>query len=309
MALVLLVAMALDGLVVRTTTPLALCPTVEAVELAVSERVKVVGAEDKRWELVLENVHRAEPPAADLLHVQLFDDTGAVRAEQELDVSGADCAVRAQAVAVVVADHFEAMPVSGSVAAVESPPAELAPPRPHDAPSEPARERDAPPVLTLGAGAGLSTSWSPGAAVRASVHAARRFDVSLLALAPVRSEQALSPAGEAEGLAFPLRAAAALSLPGRRADVWIGPEFLAAYERGTTRSIAQERTNHRMVWGLGAQAGLRLHGSGPWGAYLVVALDFALPVAGSRFEVDGETVLEPGPLLGAAALGVDHDLF
>jgi hypothetical protein len=190
MALALLVALALDGLVVRTTTPLALCPTVEAVELAVSERVKVVGEGDKRWELVLENVHRAEPPAADLLHVQLLDDSGAVRAEQELDVSGADCGVRAQAVAVVVADHFEAMHLTGSAGTASSaePSAGVLPP-PDDTAAEPASEEPEAAAVTLGLGAGVSNAWSPGAALRLGVHAARWLDVSLLVLAPVMTEE------------------------------------------------------------------------------------------------------------------------
>jgi hypothetical protein len=305
MALPIFVALALEGLAIRTNTPLALCPTVEAVEQAVAERLRVV-EDGQRWELVLENAHRAEPAAADFLHVQLFDGNGAVRTDQEIDVSGADCSVRAQAVAVLVADQFEAMRLKDPRIPVENerpPPVDLTP---EESAPLPATEA---PLLSLGLGAGVSEAWSPGASLRAALRAARLLEVSALMLAPVKTEESLMPRGRAEAWAFPLRLSAALAFRGRRADVWIGPELLAAYERATTEGIAQSRTNRRAVWGVGAQAGVRVHGSGPWGAYLVLASDYALPVAGSRFEIDGEAVLEPGPLLGGAALGVDYDFF
>jgi hypothetical protein len=305
MALPLLVALALEGLAIRTNTPLALCPTVEAVEQAVAERLRVVEDDSQRWELVLENAHRKEP-AADLLRVQLFDGSGEVRSDQEIDVSGADCGVRAQAVAVLVADQFEAMRLKSPRTVVDEerpPPVDLGHEERPPAPTQKA------PILSLGLGAGVSEAWSPGAALRLSVHAARLLEVSALMLAPVKTEESLSPRGRAEGWAFPLRLSAALALRGRRFDVWFGPELLAAYERATTEGIAESRTNRRAVWGVGGQLGVRLHGSGPWGAYLVLASDYALPVAGSRFEIDGQAVLEPGPLLGAAALGVDYDIF
>ena len=46
-----------------------------------------------------------------------------------------------------------------------------------------------------------------------------------------------------------------------------------------------------------------------WAGYFVAAADYPLPLSGSRFEVDGETVLEPGPVRWAAALGVEYDVF
>jgi hypothetical protein len=306
MAPPLLVALALEGLAIRTNTPLALCPTVEAVEQAVAERLRVVENDGQRWELVLENAHRAEPPAADLLHVQLFDGTGALRTDQELDVSGADCNVRAQTVALLVADQFEAMRLQAPPAPLDT---EKPPPISLDREeSEPPAQKPA-PTLSLGVGAGVSEAWSPGAALRASIHAARLLEVSALMLAPVKSEENLAFGGKAEAWSFPLRLSAGLAFRGRRADFWIGPELLAEYERATTRGIAEGRTNRRAIWGIGAQVGVRVHGNGPWGAYLVLASDYALPVDGSRFEIDGVEVLEPGPLLGGAALGVDYDFF
>src|SRR5688500_14406911 len=99
MSLALVAVLAMDGLVVRTNTPLALCPTVEAVEQALSERLRVLDNDPQRWEVVLENAHRTEP-AADVLRVQLLDEQGETQADQLLDVSGADCQVRAQTVAL-----------------------------------------------------------------------------------------------------------------------------------------------------------------------------------------------------------------
>lgn len=312
MSLPFLLVLAMDGLVVTTTTPLALCPTVEAVELAVSERLRVVEGEQTRWEVVLENGTRTEPAAADLLRVKLVDEQGQVHADQLLDVSGADCNVRAQTVAVLVADFFESLrlepmasaPPAASPSVAPEPSAAPAPAPPPPAPSRATAE----PRFSVGLGVSLNDGQSPGGALKA-VARISTLELSALVLAPGHQQETLSRGGRAEAWAAPLRLAAALGLRWRRVGLWLGPEFLASFERGITRGIGDDETNQRMVWGVGGQAGVRLFGAGPWAFFVLFAADYPLPVRGSRFQVDDTSVLDPGPLRYGAALGVDYDIF
>jgi hypothetical protein len=301
--------LAMDGLEVRTTTPLALCPTVEAVEVALSERLHVVENDHKLWEVVLENAHRTEP-AADLLRVVVRDEQGETRVDQELDVSGADCSVRAQTVALVVADYFESRRLDAAPVppAPEPTPAQVVSP-PVDAPVSAAPDQRRHDHLSLGVGVSANDAFSPGFAARLVGRPSEHFELSALMLAPARESERLAEGGRAEVLAWPLRVSPAFSLRFAHASLWLGPEALISYERGTTRDIADSQTNHRWVWGFGAQAGARFFGTSPWAGYVVLAVDYPLPVPASRFKVDGETVLEPGPVRWGAALGVEFDVF
>jgi hypothetical protein len=309
MSLPFLALLAMDGLVVRTTTPLALCPTVEAVEVALSERMHVLDDDHQRWEVLLENGHRTEP-AADLLRVQVLDERGEARAEQLLDVSGADCNVRAQTVALVVADYFDSRRVEAAPPPQPEPAPHVAAPVAQDgpAPEQPPGRRD---HLSLGLGVSANDSFTPGFAARLVGRPLPRFELSALLMAPVHEEEELmgSDGGSAELWAWPLRVSAGLGWQFARLRLWLGPEALASYERGTTKGIAQSETNHRWLFGVGAQAGLRYGGPAGWAGYFVVAADYPLPVSGSRFEVDDRTVLDPGPVRWGAALGVEYDVF
>jgi hypothetical protein len=312
MSLPFFALLAMDGLVVRTTTPLALCPTVEAVEVALSERMHVVDEDHEHWEVVFENAHRTEP-AADLLRVQVLDEHGEARADQLLDVSGADCNVRAQTVALVVADYFESRHVEP---APQPEPAPAPAPAPPDTPS-PAPRAERHDHLSVGVGVGLSENSSLGFAARLVGRPTRFFELSALVLAPGRDSEHIGQAGQrgkAELWTWPLRLSAALSLHWSRLGLWLGPEALLSYERGTTQGIAHSQTNHRGVFGVGGQVGLRYATRGSWAGYVVFAADYPLPLDSSRFEIEVEgegvkTVLAPGPVRWGAALGVDYDVF
>jgi hypothetical protein len=328
MSWVLFTLFAMQGLSVRTTTPLDLCPTVDAVEAALSERANLVSSDQEHWQLVLTSAHRTTAPAADFLRVQLLDAQEQARIDQQLDVSGADCGVRAQTVALIVADYFESLrldPVSHPEPATQlgAPGADAkakASPEPPPAPvafsakdaertnSKPERGR-----LVLGLGVSTTDGFSPGFAARVAVAVRSAWDISVLMLAPVHTHDTLKMSGHAEGWGFPVRLSAGYHLASGRLDSWLGPEALFSYERGTVSGIANSQTNERLVVGAGAQAGIRWRALDSLAPYLLVAVDYQLPLAGSRFTVDhpngrSEDVLAEGPVRWGAALGIDYDL-
>ncbi len=343
---VLISVLALEGLIIETTTPRALCPAVSLVEAALSERMSFVEGHDARWRLVLENAHRTGPPPADLLRVQLKDQFGNLRLEQVLDVTGASCDVRAETVAIVIAEYFESAQLESSpkslppntppkAASAEEPlerPTE-APARvpdhpktfaefPSAAPSNAERPNNAaqpespaktplpqPPSLSLGLGLSIADWNSPGFSGRAAVHLSGSLRASLLAVALSTKQQTLASNGTADAWALPLRFAAIWTAIEGGVGWWLGPEALISYEQAKSSGIAISKSNHRFVWGLGAQAGARYPAESSWSGYLVGALDYALPLAASRFEIDGQQVLEAGPIRWTAALGIERDFF
>ena len=179
----------------------------------------------------------------------------------------------------------------------------------HDAPPPEPATPGRSDHLSLGLGISANDSFTPGFAARVAARPLPRFELSALVMAPVHETQKLKMAGSAELWGWPLRLSPALSWQLARWRLWVGPEALASYERGTTEGIAQSETNHRWLFGVGGQVGVRYGWPAGWAGYFVVAADYPLPLSGSRFEVDGETVLDPGAVRWAAALGVEVDVF
>jgi hypothetical protein len=324
MSWVLFTLFAMQGLSVRTTTPLDLCPTVDAVEAALSERASLVSGDQEHWQLVLTSAHRTTAPAADFLRVQLLDAQEQARIDQQLDVSGADCSVRAQTVALIVADYFESLRLDPAPhPAPAAPPAQAkakVAPEPTPAPvafsAKDAERADSKPErgrLVLGLGVSTTDGFSPGFAARVAVAVRGAWDISASILAPTHTHDTPRQGGRAEGWGFPARLSAGYHLTSGRVDSWLGPEFLLSYERGTTRGIANSQTNERIVLGAGAQAGVRWRALDSLAPYLLFVLDYQLPLAGSRFLIDrpgghSEEVLAEGPVRWGAALGIDYDL-
>jgi hypothetical protein len=310
----------LTGLTVKTTTPRALCPTPVAVEEQLAERLQVVGTNGHDWTLELENGHAFGPPAQDFIIVHLFDDHRTLLLDQRIEVTGADCGLRARSVALVVAEFLE----NSAQQAAPSPQPVAPPSLSETEPSAPAPtpksdtaatttphvtgEKAAPPAgpwLSVGAAAALFDDHF-GGALRLGFRPEPSLELSLLATLSGAHHESIGT-GSASLQALPLRLGASSILPLGPLSMWFGADAFFSYEWAKTEGLARNRSNERAVFGLGGQFGLRAPVVGRLGAFGLAAADYVLPLAGSRFEIDGREVLPPGPARWAFVLGLEID--
>jgi hypothetical protein len=306
------------GLAVETATPDALCPDLPALRRAVEARLGVVSVEgDRGWTARTTMGHAPGQEARDFVRLELFDPSGDRKLERDLPLEGESCATMAQIVALVLERYFRGvgwtagalLPGSAPVETADAPTVASTAPPPPVAPPPPPPGSGLALRLAGGMGGGIApAALATAGEVGVRFGLARKVALEISAMLPPRT-QTTAPGDlpVAHAHAVPVRIGVDDSV-GDTLSAAIGPEVLLSIERATRDDGLGQNTRLVVGAGVAAAAALAL---GPRLALEVRGgVEYALPLAMSRFEVTGRgEVLKPPPFQAALTAGVRIGLF
>jgi hypothetical protein len=301
------------GLTIETRSPDAHCPDLAMTQAAAEARLGTIKGEGGRsWRAVYTIVYAPDKDGT-YVHLELFDPTGDRKLERDLPLAGESCATMTQAVVLVLERYFRDL---GSLE-------EEAPVPPRDTSAAPAApsvsDRSTTPAvadaggtyrgsLMLGAGF-LTPPSSLAVAAAARLWLPRSLFVGIgFAWSSGEVIETVGP-GRAILRTLPVRASFGWRKDLGTTDVYIGPDLLVSFDRGSVESVAQPGEATRVVLGLGVGAGALLWMRKPLAISIDASFDVTLPLAMSQFVVTQQEVLRQQWIQGLISVGLTYVTF
>jgi hypothetical protein len=327
----------MDGLLVESGSPDALCPGLALTREAVRRRVgALLVPSGSAWRLRYTIGHAPEGSPRDFVRLELFAPDGSRALERNLPLQGESCSTMADVIALVVDSHVSALrvqepgarePTSSTAAAVvpgprASGPEQAAAPQSADpsldtpAPSAPPPAASAPGApaapsserLTfLGAELGASSAFGPAIGGRALFELWPRWYAGLSASLPILAEtERLGEDVEVRARGLDLRAHFGWGPRWGKLRTYLGPGVRVTVQQGRSEGLPRDAAGIRALPALALEAGAHWT-LGP-GATLTLsgALDRSIAKLGGQFNVDQTEVLRPEAFSGWMGVGLGY---
>jgi hypothetical protein len=281
------------GLEIQAGSPEDPCPDLPATKAAVAGHLGgvLVPAGQKSWVVRYTTYYAPELTGDRVLRLEIVDPAGQRQQVKDLPTAGASCEGLAEAIALVVEQHFR--PPETAVAAAPAP---------------------RPPRLGVAAGLAARAVEAPGLALGARVALGERLALRLDTVVPRWHREQAIARGTATVDGWPITLGLPWGLIGDgRWTLELGPEGSLSIESGQTEGLTQTGQSTRVVVGLGGRLEAAVRVWGDLSLTLAGALEGTLPLAGSRFEIEqdgGRTeVLAPPRVVGLLVAGVRFSFF
>jgi hypothetical protein len=297
-----------QGIVVETDSPDAHCPDLHQTREAVNARLGTIQGRGYRSRYTI--VHAPGEIPRDFVLLELSSADGKVLLRRELPI-GESCASVAEAIALVLDQYFRALVTE------ETQPDEAATQKRDDSAhhadqgiadqngGKPALSSEQSPpswlaMLEMSAGS-FSSSVAAGLRFQSLLSPAWHFGVEVVIPFSDRKE-ALPEGGEARARSFELAAHLGFGPELGAVRPYVGPTLFAMLERAYTTSPLENRTQYRLLAGIGAELGLDVRLGERWRTVAFAGLG-GIFAQSATFVVAGDEVLGGIGWVGTAGLG------
>jgi hypothetical protein len=286
------------GIVVETDSPDAHCPDLHQTREAVSARLGAI--EGSGWRARYTIVHDQGEIPRDFVLLELTSPEGETRLRRELPI-GESCTAVADAIALVLDQHFRAL-----LAPEEAEPVESGTPRrdeaTHRAPAGGETETPASWLAMLEmAAVSFPPSVAPGLRLQALFGPSWHAGLGLAMPLGDRVET-LEAGGEARARSLELGAHLGFGPALGVVRPYFGPTLFAMLERGHTTSPLMSSAEYRLLAGAGAELGVNVRVGERWRA-IAFGSGAGIFAQSAPFMVGGEEVLHGKGWMGKAGLG------
>lgn len=297
------------GIVVETDSPDAHCPDLHQTREAVSSRLGAVEGGGFRARYTI--VHARGEMPRDFVLLELIAPGGEVQLRRELPI-GESCRAVAEAIALVLDEHFRAL-VAPESAETEAPSPDPEPSPAAEAPptsvtAKPVPEVDAPTRRWL-ASVEMSALFSPAnvaLGLRLEASLSRIWHAGVEANLPVKDRVEAMPGGgeaRARTVGFTLHFGAGPEIGAVRP--YFGPALFASIERGYTTAPLVSSAHYRVLGGAAVEVGARVRLSDRWRT-IVFASAGGIFAQSAEFIAGGREVLNGTGWVGRAGLGLAY---
>jgi hypothetical protein len=281
------------------------CPTRASVSQALEQRLGD-GAGRTPWRLRYQVV--PDVAGEREVEVALLSPAGQPALRRQLRVASADCALGAEAVAIVVEEYFRG--VGWSRGQPLPPATPVAPPAVVAAPAArlPAPQGGPRLVLAAGAAGGIDTSAWARPRISARVRLFGPVHLGVASELPGRSRTQPVGAGEARLSSWPVSLSVPLVYRWPRLELEAGPEVALTLDFASSRAVSRPASQQRTTLAIGAGVALAVPLAGRW--RVLAGLAGHRGVLGSELVFNQTSVVLPIPRWrGLVHVGVGREIF
>jgi len=291
-----------QGIVVETDSPDAHCPDLHQTREAVNARLGTIQGRGYRARYTI--VHARGEVPKDFVLLEVSSPDGEVHLRRELPI-GDSCAAVADAIALVLDQHFRALaPDDTQPEAPDKPAVDETNPlegRPR-APAEPSR----PSWAAMLEFAAVSFPSSVAAGLRLQAELSTSWHTGLELSMPLSDRvEALPGGGEARARSFELSAHLGWGPELGAVRPYLGPTLFMMLERGYSTSPLTTAAQYRLLGGGGAELGLNVRLGNRWRT-VIFASGGRVFAQSATFVVEGDEVLSGFGWVGRVGLGLAY---